>query len=155
MIQRIQSVYLLLTIILSSLFLKGDFLKFINTGGSEITMNLSGAWQQTAGGEPELILRYFVLSAIIIIIPFISVAAILTFRKRRLQMGITTLLIVSAVVFAGLLIYYGIYLSGKYKAEILPGFKSVIPLLILVLSILAFRGIKKDETIVKSYDRLR
>jgi len=155
MIQRIQSLYLLLTIIFSSIFLKGDFLKFINNNGSEIEMNLRGAWQITETGESGLIPGYIFLSAIIVLIPVISLAALLSFKNRKLQIRITIVLIISAVVFSGLLAYYVILLKRNYQAQFLPGFKTVIPLLVLVFAILAYRGIRKDENIVKSYDRLR
>ena len=38
---------------------------------------------------------------------------------------------------------------------IIPGIKMVVPLLILIFGILAQRGIKHDENLVRSYDRLR
>jgi len=155
MIQRIQSLYLLLTIIFSSIFLKGDFLKFINNNGSEIEMDLRGAWQVAGTGEPVHLPGYIFLSAIIVLIPVISFAALLSFKNRKLQIRITRVLIVSAVVYSGLLAYYAILLVRNYQAQFLPGFKTVIPLLVLVFAILAYRGIRKDENIVKSYDRLR
>ena len=43
----------------------------------------------------------------------------------------------------------------KYGAELEPGLKMVIPLLIMISVTLAYRGISKDDRLVKSYDRLR
>jgi predicted HAD superfamily Cof-like phosphohydrolase len=52
-------------------------------------------------------------------------------------------------------LYYLLWVTGKFQTELVPGVKMLIPLLILTFGILAFIGIKKDEKLVKSYDRLR
>jgi hypothetical protein len=51
--------------------------------------------------------------------------------------------------------YVSFRIVSKFDARLIPGFKIILPIVILVLSILAFRGIKKDDQLVKSYDRLR
>jgi hypothetical protein len=43
----------------------------------------------------------------------------------------------------------------NYAAEIVPGIKMVIPFIIMIAAILAYRGIASDDRLVKSYDRLR
>jgi len=154
MIQRIQSLYLSLTTILPLLFLKGSFLKFINKTGSEILMNFTGIWQQSGAGS-GLLRNHFPLTVIIVLIPVVSVAALLAFKKRRLQLKITFALIVLSLIFGGLIIYYGFLVINTYQVKIEPGFKMFIPLLSLIFGILALKGIKKDENLVRSYDRLR
>jgi hypothetical protein len=42
-----------------------------------------------------------------------------------------------------------------YAADVEWGFRMFIPLLVLILGTLALKGIKKDENLVRSYDRLR
>jgi hypothetical protein len=54
-----------------------------------------------------------------------------------------------------MMLYYLFWVIGKYHSELIPGFKMFVPLVILVFGILAYVGIKKDENLVKSYDRLR
>jgi K+ transporter len=58
-------------------------------------------------------------------------------------------------VLIALLVYYGITVIQRYHSELVPGIKMFIPVLILIFAILAYRGIKKDEDLVKSGDRLR
>jgi hypothetical protein len=43
----------------------------------------------------------------------------------------------------------------KYDSDIVWSFWMLLPVLIPVSLFLAYRGIKKDEDLVKSYDRLR
>ncbi len=155
MIQRIQSLYLLLTTVLSGLFLKGSFLNFINKAGSEITINFKGIYQIAGEKGYPLIDKLIPISIILILIPVLSILAILLFKKRKLQLKVTLVLIIFAALLIAFSAYYGISVIQSYQATPVPGFKMFVPLLILVFSILAYRSIKKDENLVKSYDRLR
>ncbi|MCX6254936.1 MAG: DUF4293 domain-containing protein [Bacteroidia bacterium] len=155
MIQRIQSLYLLLTTVLSGLFLKGSYLSFINKADSLITINFKGIYQ-TAGEKGYLLIDKLIpISIILILIPVLSILAIFLFKKRKLQLKVTLILIIFAALFIAISTYYGISIVQSYQATFVPGVKMFVPLLILVFSILAYRGIKKDENLVKSYDRLR
>jgi hypothetical protein len=155
MIQRVQSLYLLLTTLLSGLFLKGNFLKFINTVDSGIIINFTGIYKATGDRGFDLIEKLLPLSIIFILIPVISVLAIFLYKNRKLQLKITLILIIISILLIAISTYYGISLINSYHTAFVPGIKMLIPFLILVLAILAYRGIKKDEALVKSYDRLR
>lgn len=155
MIQRIQSLFLLLTSLLSLLFLNGSFLKFFNSSGSEIYMNFMGIWKSSAGSNPQIIKGLIPLSVIVLVICILSFSAIFLFKKRKLQLRLVFIVILLTIVFIGIMLYYLFWVTGKFQAELVPGFKMLIPLLILIFGILAYRGIKRDENLVKSYDRLR
>ena len=155
MIQRIQSVYLSLTTVLSLLFLNGTFLKFINNTGSDIQLKFTGIWKNTGESGLSFLQNHLLLSAVLILIPVLSVAALLAFRDRKLQTRITKGLILTDIILIGLIIYSAYSIINNYQAEVIPGYKMFIPVLILILGILALRGIRKDEDLVKSYDRLR
>jgi uncharacterized membrane protein YidH (DUF202 family) len=64
-------------------------------------------------------------------------------------------LIILAAGFVIASIHVSFNIVSKFEARIIPGFKMILPILILIISILAYRGIKKDDQLVKSYDRLR
>jgi len=51
--------------------------------------------------------------------------------------------------------YYYISVAKEYSGGIKPGINVIILPVMLLVSYLAYRGIKKDEDLVKSYDRLR
>lgn len=155
MIQRIQSLYLLLTTLLSGLFLNGNILKFINKAGSEITINFKGIYKTNETKALELIEKAIPLSVIIILIPVLSIVALLLFKKRKLQLKITMITVTLEVLLIVASAFFGISVIKSYQATLVPSTTMFIPLLILIFSILAYRAIKKDEDLIKSYDRLR
>jgi hypothetical protein len=155
MIQRIQTLYLSLTAILSFLFLNGSFFKFIDHSGSLIKVTFTQVIRDTSALEQEVLEKTFLLSPFIILIVVLSVMTILLFKKRSLQLLLGKLLIILIIAFIFVSCSYVYILLTKYNSVIVPGFKMVIPLLQLILSVLAYRGIRKDDNLVKSYDRLR
>jgi hypothetical protein len=155
MIQRIQSLYLFLTTLLSMLFLNGSILNFINKTGSAIKITFKGLEESTWGKGFELVEKLLPLSFLAILIPVIALATIFLFKKRNIQLWLVRILIV--LIFAFIIVsgLYSYVLSTKYKIDLQPGIKMAVPVLQLIFSFLAFRGIKKDDDLVKSYDRLR
>ena len=59
------------------------------------------------------------------------------------------------VILIGCIAYYAFYVTRNFNAEMLPALNLVIPVLMLIFTYLAFRGIRKDDRLIKSYDRLR
>jgi hypothetical protein len=155
MIQRIQSLYLSLTTLLSILFLHGSILSFINKSGALIKVTFIGITRDSGGQSSEIIEKLWPLSVIIIVIPVLSLLTIFLFKNRKIQLWLA----LSVIIFiSGLIILSVLYSSiviTKYGADIVPGFRMVIPLIQLVFAILAYRGVKKDDLLIKSYDRLR
>lgn len=155
MIQRLQSVYLSLTTLLSLLFLNGNILSLINKTGSVFGITFSGIIRNTQGAAPELIEKLLPLSIIILIVPIVALVAIFLFKNRILQMRIVMAQTCMVVLLILILGYYSYVIITKYDASVNIGFKMFLPIVLLILSALAYRGIKKDELLVKSYDRLR
>ncbi|MCX6320772.1 MAG: DUF4293 family protein [Bacteroidia bacterium] len=155
MIQRIQSLYLLLTTLLSLLFLKGSFLNFIDKSGSVIKVTFNGIVRDTGGQGFEFIEKLLPVSAFIILIPAFSLVTIFIFKNRKIQLWLALSVIILIVGFIFVSIFYSMFVITEYGAEIVPGFKMVIPLLMLVFAVLAYRGIRKDDRLIKSNERLR
>ena len=155
MIQRIQSLYLLLTTLLSLLFLNGSILNFINNSGSAIRITFTGIVKSSEGQGIEVINNLLLLSVIIVIIPVLSLITIFFFKNRNVQVWLSGILITLVAGMILISIYCSYLIITQYNGEIVPGIKMTLPLLLLILSILAFRGIRKDDRLVKSYDRLR
>jgi len=155
MIQRIQSVYLLLTAILSFLFLKGSIITFIDRSGYLIKMTFNQIIRESAMASVELLEKTFAVTLFIILIPVLSAIIIFIFKNRNLQKRLVRFLIIVVIAFIFTSCLYAYIIITKYNSEIVPGFKMVIPLLQLIFSVLAYRGIIKDDNLVKSYDRLR
>jgi hypothetical protein len=155
MIQRIQSLYLLLTTVLSILFLNGSFINFTDKTGSVLKMTLTGIVKSTEGQSPQLIEKVMPVALIIVLIAVLSLVTIFIFKKRNIQLSLSKILIGLVSGFILILCYYSYHIISEYGGKILPGWKIVLPFLLLIFSILAFRGIRKDDQLVKSYDRLR
>ncbi len=153
--QRIQTVYLVLVAVLSATLLffpvaglhHGD-------EGSVFELNVKGISLVTSQG-PELLNGAWVLTAITVLIPLLSVVTILLFKKRILQIRLVIFTLVLLAGYYGLLfIYlwqYGKVLEASMYLEIIASF----PLICIVLDVLALRAIGRDEALVKSLNRIR
>jgi hypothetical protein len=148
MIQRIQTILLFLTTLLAALFLSGTILTF--SDGS--FLSLKGI-SDPSNGSMNVDLP--VLTVILILVPFVSFVTIFLYKNRRLQMKMTVALIILIILEIAAVGYYAYTLVVAHNTELGTAAKMILPPVMLILSILAYRGIKKDENLVKSYDRLR
>lgn len=155
MIQRIQSVYLFLIALFSSLFLSGSIINFVSGPGSVFKITFASILKSTEGNGLEVIEKLIPLSVLIILIPIISLVTIFVFKNRKIQMRLALFLMILCTLLVFALIHGSIIIISKFGATITPGFKMILPVLMLILSVLAYLGIKKDDHLVKSYDRLR
>jgi hypothetical protein len=71
-------------------------------------------------------------------------------------MRLTLFLMFFNVGFIGISYYYVHYIMHNFGGvQFVFQWRIVVPLMTLVLLVLAFRGIRKDELLVKAADRLR
>jgi glucan phosphoethanolaminetransferase (alkaline phosphatase superfamily) len=155
MIQRIQSLYLLMTTIMAGLFLTGRIINFTGENSGRLAIDFFGIERITGGTGIEYIERLPLLSGILILVPLLSFFIIFIFRNRKLQMKLALLLIFVIFALICALGYFSYNIIYKYDADIIPAIRLILPLLMLITSYLAYRGIKKDDDLVRSYDRLR
>ena len=155
MIQRIQSLYLLFVVILCLLLLNGSILNFTGTSGTSAGLSALGTLHDQDQKLIAQIAPSWTLTALLSAICIISLADIFMFRNRQLQIFLTAVVIFLSVMLTGILVWLGHRVINDFKMIFTPGIKMVFPLLMLVFAILAFTGIRKDELLVKSYDRLR
>jgi len=84
----------------------------------------------------------------------LAVLAIVLFRKRQNQFVANRLNMILNLCLLGFFVYRSLNLSGE--ADVLEkGIGMLIPVFSIVFLVLANRAIKKDEDLVKSVDRLR
>ena len=155
MIQRIQTVYLLLTILTSGLFLTGSFLEFRNDTGELIKITFMGIYRSVGGNGFELTLKLIPMTVLILLIPLLSAVTVFLYKKRKLQLKAASVIIVIAIVLIILTVYYVFIVISRFKVDLVMTIKMFLPVVIMLFAILAFRAIKKDEDLVRSYDRLR
>ncbi|MCX8143560.1 MAG: DUF4293 domain-containing protein [Bacteroidia bacterium] len=143
MIQRIQSIYLLLILILSSLLFFFPFQTNI-IGFSEIK-DIQLSLLDTSN-------TYLFIASVINLIVIINTATtILMYKRRPLQILLCHIISVNIIV---LTVFMYI---GSSQIEGLPTYKLpyIIPILNIILAQLARYYIKKDEELVKSANRIR
>jgi hypothetical protein len=155
MIQRIQSLFLLLISLLSFLFLGSSYLNFVDNNGSIISITFIAVIKSSSVQSVEPIAKAWPVAIILILIVLISIITIFLYKNRKSQLLLSKLLIGVISVLILVSAYYSYIVIIKYSSALVPGAKMFLPLLMLILSILAFRGIKKDDQLVKSNDRLR
>lgn len=136
MIQRIQTLYLVLVALVASLgpffvHLRQDVFSFLaylqNDLWVSIALYASGA---------------------------LALWAILLFKNRKHQFVINRLNMILNLFLLGFFVYRSLNLSGEALVSE-KGIGMLIPVFSIVFLVLANRAIKKDEDLVKSVDRLR
>ncbi len=136
MIQRIQSVYLIIVAIITGI-LPFFFNLWIYVDGGEVYAN------------NEILISFtFYASAVL------AIWSMMLFKNRKTQFVINRLNMVLNVFLLGFFVYRSLNLSGETLVSE-KGIGMLIPVFSIVFLVLANRAIKKDEDLVKSVDRLR
>lgn len=149
MIQRIQSVYLLVVTILLVVCLCFPVGSYISADYSVSTFT------NLCITAPDGVKDYspWALFAILLISAALAFVTIFLFKKRMLQIRLT---IFNTVLLLG---YYGILaafiLMSETKDTFSVSWTVCLPVVSIILNWLAIRAIGKDEVLVKAYDRLR
>lgn len=144
MIQRIQSIYLFLVVVLMAFV---ALCPYAVMGG--ITFDFcSFGLSSTQGGLVKGFL--FLLVVLSVLLPLI---AIFLYRKRMVQLRLCTIefvLLFITQIFIVFSLWNTIGTAGvKYHVT------AVFPIISMLLTWLAMRGITKDEVLVRSQDRIR
>ncbi len=144
MIQRIQSIYLVLVSVFSGgLVLIFDFWKNENNQSINIWTLLEH--------QDYLLKSISIAFFLVALLAFIS---LMSFKHRILQINLNRFNILINLILLGLLVYHLLNLSGETMVSE-KGIGSFLPLASIVLLLFANLAIQKDEKLVKSVDRLR
>ncbi len=136
MIQRIQTLYLLISLLIMGAL----FLWFPMIVAEEGTVIIER-------NEP-------LVSGLIFISIIFSLISIFSFKKRQAQFVLNRLNILANFVLLGVFVYRSLTLSGETLVSE-KGIGIFIPIISIVFLVLANKAIKRDEDLVKSADRLR
>ncbi len=153
MLQRIQTVYLLIVVALmiTTLFLP---LAVLTAGDVVYAFDATGV--NTMIGQPELIYPTWGLFALTAVISLIALATIFLFKKRILQIRLCVFNALLMLGFYGLFAFFVWTFKGQMPEAVLGlKFGLALPFVCLVLDYLAIRNIGADEALVRSLDRLR
>lgn len=137
MLQRIQSIYLLIAMI-----------------ATIVLPFLLPLWTLQNGKDFYFMfdLNYVVLFGLS---STLSLLSIVSYKKRQNQFVIGRLNIILNLILLGLFVYRSLNLSGETVEVSEKGIGMFLPIVAIVFLVLANKSIKKDEDLVKSVDRLR
>lgn len=136
MLQRIQTIYLLLCMLIS-----GVLPFFIKIWTTESKL-------EVYANSNTIYIGLFLISAIL------AVLSIISFKKRQNQFVLNRLNMILNFIIIGLLVYHSLSLSGEAKVSE-KGIGMLLPIFSIVFLALANKAIKRDEDLVKSVDRIR
>ena len=136
MLQRIQTIYLLLCVLFSGVF---PFFTKIWTEENQL---------EVYANSNEIYIGLFLISAIL------ALVSIFSFKKRQKQFVLNRLNMILNFIIIGLLVNHSLSLSGEAKVSE-KGIGMLLPIFSIVFLALANRAIKRDEDLVKSVDRIR
>ena len=136
MLQRIQTIYLLLAV--------------ITTGVLPFVFPL---W--TFENKSFYFMQDLIFVSLFGLSTTLSLLSIFLFKKRQNQFVLGRLNIILNLILLGLFVYRSLNLSGETVSVSEKGIGMFLPIVAIVFLVLANKAIKKDEDLVKSVDRLR
>ncbi len=145
MIQRRQTLYLLIVVAIFATLFFIDFVTITTIGSS------AEAIESTFG-----VLDYYPLIVLAGLIIAVSATAIFAFKNMALQLRMSVVNLILVIGFIGMEAYH---LFPLFDSDIegvrKVGFASFMPLAALLLAFFAFKGISRDIFRLRSYNRMR
>lgn len=153
MIQRIQTIYLALAVIISSTLTYVNIADYVTKSGIYV-LKMRGVFNSQDLAEAAILESniYTLLIALTIIVPLYT---IFSFNKRKLQMKFTL-----ASIVINLFTFGWTFAITNFAREYID-FKTsysiflIFPLISAILLVLAYVNINKDEKLIKSLNRIR
>lgn len=143
MIQRIQTIFLALAVLAAA----GLFTLPFATTPEVVESSALFADGEFDINDHLLLMISFILAGAC------SLIAIFLFKRRSVQMSLSILSIIAAIIGLGFGLFT--FLSSPIKTQAAFGLGAVLPVLVILFAYLGWRNIKKDDKLVKSIDRLR
>ncbi|MCU4157993.1 DUF4293 domain-containing protein [Carboxylicivirga sp. A043] len=150
MIQRIQTLYLLLSgLLMASLFFIP--LAQIETDTQEVFQFI---YRGLTNAERETVTPTLALSILLTVATLVSFISIFMFKKRTLQIRLCGINLALLLGSTGMIYYLGSHLADE-TAVVNYSITTAFPIIALILTFLALRAIGKDIALLKSMDRIR
>jgi len=157
MIQRIQTTWLLLASLTLFLLFLFPYLQYFDNFGTAMAIKITGIYQGVSEGVVQI--KSFILQTIVtVVLALMPLVTIFYFKNRKKQLQITYL-----NIFLVILLAVWFYVSSnnavveinKTLALENIGIGALLAPLNIVFLYLAAKGIRNDEKLIKSVDRLR
>lgn len=155
MIQRIQTLYLLLVVVLTTVTFFSPVAGLQHAEQAAIyEMSYRGLFEMNVSGN-NMLANTWMLTALMALIPLLAFITIILFKKRMLQIRLIIFNIVLMAGFYGLMFIYLWQYGKSLEASLYLEIPAAFPLVGIILSIMAIRAIGKDEALIKSLNRIR
>ena len=142
MIQRIQTIYLLIGTILAGVFLVLPLF-------SQSVLKKAVDLKQFVAPD------YLPLLVAGIVLILLQVAGILSFKNRAGQIKVIWGALITNIILVAILGFWYTQLNSELVGKLSLNFGAALPIISLVLNFMALLAVKKDDKLVKSLDRLR
>lgn len=155
MLQRIQSIYLLLAGLVIFLLFLFPVVHNVYVNGVPSTISVSGVYKDVNGQQAhtQSFIPLIAATAIVGIIPLIL---IFQYKNRKQQINLCYVYILVVIGYTFWLSQTVKGLAGDVELKTSNfGIGALLSSVSIVLTILAFKAIQRDEKLVKSADRLR
>ena len=154
--QRIQTIYLILVILLMTAGILLPSAEFFNAE-KNITYLLDsrGIIEISQQDTVNKLASTNPLTFLFGLILFVTTFSIFKFQDRKKQFRLATISTILILIYIIAFIVFIFYAKNKLYADFSFQYPAVFPVIALILSYLAMRGISKDEKLVRSLDRLR
>ncbi|HAQ17846.1 MAG TPA: DUF4293 domain-containing protein [Prolixibacteraceae bacterium] len=147
MIQRIQTLYLLISAILIAILIVLPFAEILSNGVI-YQFNMKGVLLDGVLKKSGTLLSILTGTGLAL-----HGYAILSFRNRTRQIRVIVFAILLLIGVVGMFYYFTYFSFSGSKISFKMG--AVFPVVAIILDYLAIRGIKKDEALIRSIDRIR
>ncbi|MFC2113693.1 DUF4293 domain-containing protein [Bacteroidota bacterium] len=152
MIQRIQTLFLLGAVVCLAMMLFLPLAEILTDTGISYTALGRGLQKE----DGELILSTWPVFILILITAIMLTLNIFFYKNRKLQIRFCVYGIILGFGMIGLLYYFWVVIFRQLEVDTywirIP---VVFPVVAIILTYLAFRGIRRDEILIRSIDKIR
>jgi hypothetical protein len=153
MIQRIQTLYLFASLVLIALIFLVPVAELTYGNSQHVIFRITGFYDDVSG---SLILPAIPVLILVSVIACLYIISIFLFKRRIIQVRLCVINMVLLAGLVGLYIYHlAFFLKKVPGVDYKPELSFLFPIIALILTYLAFRGIRKDENLVRLAERLR
>ncbi len=128
-------------------------------GGSEVFKLYAWGVKSAAEGDTGFVVFVPYMGILVALTALLSLVILFLYKRRQLQLRLAA---AQLALLLGVQIYVGIYLYRSWALiaeqavhRIVFSVTDIFPLFSMVLTLLAFRAIARDEALVRALDRIR
>lgn len=152
MIQRIQTIYLLIGLVAWGLLFFNPVIGLTDNAGGAWTIFVNGIREADGG---KIVMKTIPMLILFVLVELLGLVAVLSYNRRAFQLRLTVLNMLLQFFSYGIIVLYVFQGRKLLHADAGLLFWSIMPLIAAISSYLAFRGIRRDILLLRAQDRLR